>query len=164
MEALGPDPESVHGRRDDLFAWNLAPVVPPPCEAVGGRAPQRRQHLQAQLLVAAGQDRASAAARHQRGHGQMRLALDQPLPVRRLRVSGRLAEQHAPGIRVGLDVGEVGIEGAVDPLLGRNVGDELHLDVLEEAVSLAFEKLDVQLLLRAEVVVDDRTRDPRGCR
>ena len=73
-------------------------------------------------------------------------------------VAGRLAEQHLPRVRVGLDVAGPGVDGARDARLRRLVGEQMLAPDGDELVAMALEQPAVQVELGREVVIDDRRR------
>ena len=73
-----------------------------------------------------------------------------------------LVEEHRPGGAVGVEEGEEGAQAVVERVAGvGRIGDRLQ-DRRHEGVAGAFHAGDVEALLVAEVVVEERLGDTDG--
>ena len=79
-----------------------------------------------------------------------------------LGIAGGVAEEHAAGEGVALDVGEPGVEGAGDALAGRVLADEVLAPDLAQLGEVPLQQAPVEVLLGGEVVIEDRRRHPRA--
>ena len=75
-----------------------------------------------------------------------------------LGVAGNVCEQHAPRERVGLDVGEPGVRHGRDAVGERTRRAHALSQGPQQLVAVDGEQLQVEVLLRCEVAVDDHLR------
>jgi hypothetical protein len=149
-----PEPYCVHGCGHDAVPGHKGVLVPPEGQCLYRSAYRLPRHLdlgrrpRRKLGSHQGQQRCPARCRHFGMHGCY------------CRVAGRVPKQHSPGKRVRLDVGEPCLERAPG-LLGPGACpgcQMMHPDVTELREML-LEQPTMQVLLGAEVVVDDRNRN-----
>src|SRR6476646_5517886 len=158
LGALEADPERVHRRRDDPLPGHLGVLRPPHGQPLEDAAQHDPDHFDALAGARAGDVRGARLRREQR---QERLAAARrDLGVDRLDLGvGAVAEEHAAGERVLLDVGEPSVEGRRYAPLERPLADEVLAPHLAQLGEVALEQLTVEVALGVEVFVDDRRRD-----
>ena len=79
-----------------------------------------------------------------------------------LGICAPLARQHLPGERMGLYIAQEGVDCLAHSFGPRALGKDALRDMVEQLCAFALEQPEVQLLLRAKVVVEDCARNARG--
>jgi hypothetical protein len=157
-------PDELHGPVDERRARDVLVVVPPRGEGLH----RARQQLGVDLHADAVVGRARGEVRRRVGVGReqardhrRRLGLQPGDERADLRV-GRVAEQRAPRLAVGLDEPEEGVDAGAQPLLPAPAAVGGGREEAEDLGRVGLEQRGVQDALGLEVLVDERLRDARG--